>query len=104
MPVRAILALFVLALLVLTVPWAIRYNRARLAQARRTLAGAVAAQGWDLVRADLCWLPRGPFASAIATHVPVYRVTARDRKGRLHRGWICCVPFRDAAETFWEEA
>jgi len=102
MPLPAILALVLLVAVLAALPWTARYNRARLGQARRAMEGAVASRGWRLLSARLCWVPRGPFALAIACHVPVYRVAAQDPAGHVHRGWVRCQPFLDAAESAWE--
>jgi membrane protein DedA with SNARE-associated domain len=79
------------------------YNIIRLGRARRTVRAWLASRDLILVKARLCWLPVGPFGTAIARHLPVYRVLARDRAGVLRRGWVRCTPFSDEAEGAWEQ-
>jgi hypothetical protein len=78
------------------------YNLVRLGRARGAMRAWLAARGWSLVSARLCWWPAGPFSVAIARHQPVYRVLARDPDGALRRGWVHCAPFSDEAEAAWE--
>lgn len=98
----ALLAILLLLVILATLPWSARYNRARLAQARGAMEGNLAARGWRILSAKLCWLPAGPFALAIACHDPVFRVAAQDASGRVHRGWIRCRPFSGRVESAWE--
>jgi len=82
--------------------WAVAgFNVARLRRARAALPAALAREGLTLVSARLCWLPSGPFSSAIARHQPVYRVIAQDALGQRRCGWIRCVPFSEDTEIVW---
>ncbi|MGE5235247.1 MAG: hypothetical protein ACM3O7_02720 [Acidobacteriota bacterium] len=87
------------ALVVGLVAW---YNVVRLGRARRALSTCLEKSDLSLVSAHLCWWPRGPFSTAIATHQPVYRVVARDRAGRERTGWVRCAPFSGDAATAWD--
>lgn len=103
LPLPALLGTLLLLAFLAALPWTARYNRARLAQARRALDKELAARGWRLMTARFCWLPSGPFAVAIARHVPVFRVAAQDPSGRVHRGRVRCEPFSEQVESAWEE-
>jgi len=94
--------LVVAGVLVVLVAAAVRYNVGRLHRSKRAMEEWLGVHGYTVVAAQLCWWPRGPYSSAIARHLPVYRVTARDQTGDMHRGWICCLPFSDQAEAKWE--
>lgn len=80
----------------------IAFNVRRLRAARAAMVQAVASQGLSLIDARLCWVPTGPFATAIATHQPVYRVRVRDARGEMQRGWVRCEPGSQTVEVIWE--
>jgi hypothetical protein len=88
-PAWIFLAAFALVIVVLW-GWTIY----RVIDGRRELRAALARDGFKVQELELRWLTRGPFSdmrlpgSQNASGQYLYRVTAEDRGGRRHTGWI----------------
>lgn len=78
------------------------YKVRRLSRARPAMEQALHAEGLTVVSAGLCWVPRGPFLSAIAFPQPVYRSTVQGKGGVTRTGWVRCVPFSEETEIAWD--
>jgi hypothetical protein len=45
--------------------------------------------GFDLLRRRYCWIPGAPYTQAVLTGQWVYRVSIRNRAGRVRHGTVC---------------